>query len=94
MTATSVCGSSGVCERTASVNAGRGSGGVCSGTVTAAPESETVGVCDGSVTTASERKGTIYNSKRPRDEATQDPRVSCAVECSVLPANRHLTCIN
>ena len=45
------------------------------------------------VTAASEQKETSYSSKRPRAETTQDPRVSCDVECCVLLVNRRLACI-
>ena len=62
-------------------------------TVTAAHELDIGGARDGSVTSASEHKETSYKSNRPRDEANQDPRVSCVVECSVLLVKRHFTCV-
>ena len=87
MTATPVRGSGGVCDGTATGNGQYGSGGVFDGTATG---NDSAGAGDGSVTAASGHKGTSYSPKRPRDEATRSPRVSCVVECSVLLANRHL----
>ena len=63
------------------------------GSVTGPPERDSGGTCDGRVTSASEHKETSYSSKTAQVEATQDPRVSCVVECNVLLVNRHLTCI-